>query len=50
MFVLCRDRVEPLRELVDWLELAGLERIVLIDNDSAYEPLLAYLEIGRAHV
>jgi hypothetical protein len=41
-FVNCRDRVEPLRELVAWLERAGADRIVLIDNGSAYEPLLAY--------
>jgi hypothetical protein len=44
VFILCRDRLEPLTALIDWLERAGLERIVLIDNDSAYEPLLAYYE------
>lgn len=42
MFVLCRDRVESLRELVDWLERTGFEQIHLLDNDSAYEPLLDY--------
>ena len=42
MFVLCRDRVESLRELVEWLERTGFERIHLLDNDSAYEPLLDY--------
>ena len=42
VFILCRDRVEALRELVDWLEGTGFERIHLPDNDSAYEPLLEY--------
>jgi hypothetical protein len=34
--------VSSLRALVSWLERAGHERIVMIDNDSSYEPLLAY--------
>lgn len=42
VFINCRDRVTPLRELVAWCEQAGLEEIVFIDNDSAYEPLLEY--------
>jgi hypothetical protein len=42
VFVLCRDRVESLRDLVEWLERMGFERIHLLDNDSAYEPLLDY--------
>jgi hypothetical protein len=44
VLILCRDRVESLRELVSWLERAGLERVVLVDNDSSYEPLLDYLD------
>ena len=40
----CRDRVTPLRELVDWLERAGHERIALIDNGSTWEPMLDYLK------
>lgn len=43
MFVLSRDRVAPLRALVDWLERTGFQEIVILDNDSAYPPLLAYL-------
>lgn len=43
IFVNCRDRVTDLRELVAWLERAGHERIILIDNDSTWEPLLEYL-------
>lgn len=40
----CRDRVTPLRALVDWLERAGHERIVLLDNASTYPELLDYLD------
>lgn len=40
----CRDRVEDLRRLVNWLEDAGQQRICLLDNDSTYEPLLEYLQ------
>lgn len=42
VLIICRDRVEPLRHLVTWLESAGNERIVLVDNDSTFEPLLSY--------
>lgn len=41
----CRDRVTDLMALVDWLENAGHENIQLFDNDSTYEPLLAYYEL-----
>jgi hypothetical protein len=40
----CRDRVSVLRELVAWLERAGHEHIVLLDNASTYEPLLDFYE------
>jgi len=39
-----RDRLTPLVELIAWLERAGSERILIIDNDSKYEPLLDYYE------
>jgi hypothetical protein len=42
VFINCRDRLVPLKELVGWLERAGCEEIYLLDNDSAYEPLLAW--------
>jgi len=38
-----RDRLTPLKALVEWLEHAGHERLVLLDNFSTYEPLLEYL-------
>lgn len=39
----CRDRLQPLRRLIEWLEQAGHQRIVLLDNNSSYPPLLDYL-------
>ena len=44
IFINCRDRVTDLAQLVAWLERAGCEEIYLLDNDSAYEPLLTYYE------
>ena len=40
----CRDRLESLLALIDYLERAGQDRIYLLDNDSAYPPLLHYLD------
>ena len=42
VFVICRDRLEPLEVLLGALEKLGLKKIVLIDNDSAYLPLLDF--------
>jgi hypothetical protein len=44
VFINCRDRVTSLAELVSWLERVGSEEIYLLDNDSAYEPLIEYYE------
>lgn len=44
VFIICRDRVEPLRKLVSWLEEEGLKNIIFIDNASTYPPLLKYLK------
>lgn len=44
VYVNVRDRVTVLRQLVEWLESAGHERIVLLDNNSTYEPLVEYLK------
>jgi hypothetical protein len=38
----CRDRLEPLVALLGYLERAGQDQIYLLDNDSAYPPLLDY--------
>ena len=44
VFIVVRDRVESLAQLVAWLERAGCELIHLVDNASEYPPLLEYLE------
>jgi hypothetical protein len=43
IFINCRDRLQPLIALLNYLERAGQDRIYLLDNDSAYPPLLEYL-------
>lgn len=43
VFIVCRDRVAPLRLLVEWLESEGMTNIILIDNDSLYGPMREYL-------
>ena len=44
VFIICRDRVEPLKRLVVWLEEEGLKNIYFIDNASTYPPLLEYFQ------
>jgi hypothetical protein len=44
ILIISRDRLTPLHALVQWLEWAGHERIVIVDNDSSYDPLLEYYE------
>jgi FkbM family methyltransferase len=43
IFIISRDRLTPLRNLVDWLETAGYRRLVIVDNASTYPPLVEYL-------
>lgn len=50
VFIICRDRLEPLLRLLAWLETAGHRRIVLLDNDSAYAPLLDFYRSTRHDV
>lgn len=38
-----RDRLEPLLQLLSWLESAGAGNVVLVDNDSSYPPLVDHL-------
>ena len=45
-----RDRLEPLRDLVSWLERIGQENIWLNDNASTYEPMVDYLDASPHHV
>lgn len=44
IFIICRDRLTPLQQLVQWLENAGYTNIILVDNASTYPPLVAYLD------
>jgi hypothetical protein len=41
VIIIVRDRLKPLALLVDWLERAGAQRLVLLDNDSTYPPLVS---------
>jgi len=50
VFIPVRDRVTPLKQVVNWLEKAGHEEIWLIDNNSSYPPLLEYLAESPHHV
>lgn len=50
VFIPVRDRVTPLRALVDWLERAGHDEIWLVDNDSTYAPMLDFLDSTPHHV
>lgn len=43
VFIVCRDRLTPLVQLVEWLERHGHQRIVLVDNASTYPPLVEFL-------
>ena len=43
IFIVVRDLLSPLQQLVNWLERAGHDRIVLVDNDSTYPPMVEYL-------
>lgn len=55
VFIILRDRYEPLKQLLKWLKTQNLRRIVFIDNDSKLPPLMDYLgktdyqvlELGR---
>ena len=42
IFINARDRLDCLRQLVDWLRQAGYEKIYILDNASTYQPLLDY--------
>ena len=50
VFIICRDRLSPLLELLDYLERAGCDDIYLVDNASSYDSLLEYYEQTPHHV
>lgn len=43
VFIILRDRYEPLKSLLKWLEAQSLKKIVFIDNDSRLPPLVEFL-------
>jgi hypothetical protein len=48
VFIVCRDRLTYLTQLLDWLESVGnADEVYLIDNDSTYPPLLAFYATTR---
>lgn len=50
VFITCRDRVDALPQLIDYLERAGCSDIYLLDCDSTYPPLLELYESTPHHV
>jgi GT2 family glycosyltransferase len=44
VFIICFERVESLKKLVAWLESVGQRKIIFIDNDSTYKPLIDYYD------
>lgn len=44
IFINTRDRYEPLTKLVAWLRSTGYRKIIFVDNDSTYPPLVAFLQ------
>lgn len=42
ILIVSMNRLECLKQQINWLEAAGYENITIIDNGSTYEPLLAF--------
>ncbi len=49
MLVICRDRLDPLLDLLAWLEAEGMTDIHLIDNDSTNPALLDFFATDALH-
>lgn len=54
IFINARDRLGVLKKLIDWLLDAGYRNLIILDNNSTYQPLLEYYNnierIRRGHV
>lgn len=48
VFIISYNRLACLQKLISWLELKGFVNIIILDNNSSYEPLLSYLG-GLSH-
>jgi GT2 family glycosyltransferase len=44
VFIICRDRLSTLSQLMERLDYFGLKNIIFIDNDSAFPPLVEYFQ------
>ncbi len=42
--IISRDRLEPLQELLKWLDGAGYNRPIIVDNASTYPPLVEFFD------
>lgn len=42
VFLIAYERLDSMRNMVEWLESVGQKRIVFIDNNSSYPPLINY--------
>jgi SAM-dependent methyltransferase len=50
VFIVNRNRLEPMRQLIAWLRSSGTRNIVILDNQSTYPPLLEYYASLTAEV
>lgn len=50
IYIIAFNRLEPLQQLLAWLEHAGYGNIHIINNASTYPPLLNYLAASPHHV
>jgi hypothetical protein len=48
--IICRDRLEPLRQLVDWLKRAGYTTLIIVDNASTFPPLVEFPQSADAEI
>lgn len=42
IFINARDRLSVMQRLIDWLLGAGYRKLIVLDNDSTYPPLIEY--------
>ena len=50
VFIIVRDRIEPLRQLLNWLEHANQHEVWLVDSDSTYPPVVEFLATTELRV
>src|SRR5271157_1237960 len=47
VYINTRNRLSPMRKLIEWLLASGTKKVVVIDNASTYPPLLEYYRRGE---